>query len=316
VTVKLEGLDCYDQISLKAMNTSFYIACLGCKIPNWKEIMQDWIYYVDREWSRFRSNNELDAINRMEIGEELSVSPPLLDCLYQAENYRLKTSNLFSPYLLPQLEYHGYNCSFPLQRVTSANGSLPSRYERVLGPFEYHFKTGTLKRINHGLVDLGGIAKGYTVQAAAKWLSFVGESISGIVDGGGDLTVWSKGEKEWTIGVAHPYKNDEEIAQFRLKNGSIATSNIVYRSWNQGGESKHHILNGRTGLPVDNNLTQATVLTKECLDAEVAAKLCFMVNNHDASALLHQISPNISYLLVMNDGKIINKIERRPKLHE
>ena len=124
--------------------------------------------------------------------------------------------------------------------------------------------------------NLGGIGKGYAVESAASWLKQFAGATNGIVDGGGDISVWSNDEKEWKIGISDPFDQDTDIKQITLKNGSIATSNIVYRSWWQGNQKKHHIINGKTGKPVDSEILQATVVTTNCLDAEVSAKLCFM----------------------------------------
>jgi thiamine biosynthesis lipoprotein len=79
VTGKLEDLNTFDTLSFEAMNTSFYIAVSNYKFGNWKEAIQGWVHYVEQEWSRFQPNNELGKINQMEIGEKISLSPPLFD---------------------------------------------------------------------------------------------------------------------------------------------------------------------------------------------------------------------------------------------
>jgi thiamine biosynthesis lipoprotein len=114
--------------------------------------------------------------------------------------------------------------------------------------------------------------------------------------------VSSDGEKEWKIGVAHPIEKDQVIALFRLKNGSIATSNILYRSWKQGNEQKHHILDGQTGLPVESSMIQCTVVCNNLLDAEVLAKLCFM--NHALDPEFKKSANVHSTILVGKNGKI------------
>jgi thiamine biosynthesis lipoprotein len=308
VTGKLEDLNTFDTLSFEAMNTSFYIAVSNYKFGNWKEAIQGWVHYVEQEWSRFQPNNELGKINQMEIGEKISLSPPLFDVLQKAEDYRGRTNGYFSPYLLPQMQYHGYEHTFPFQASKPVTDVMPDVYQKDSSPFMFDQHNGTVTRIAAGQIDLGGIGKGYTVQAVARWLKHNEEASSGIVDGGGDMTVWSDGEKEWKIAVAHPYKTDQEIAQFRIKNGSIATSNVIYRSWKQGNEKKHHILNGQTGLPVDSRIIQATVITEHCLDAEVGAKLCFMMEEQQLNGFLKKINPCFSFLLVNEEGIISNTL--------
>lgn len=292
-------------MEFSAMNSTFYISVTDCKIPNWKVMIHQWIDYVEREWSRFQIDNELARINQLETGELLSLSPPLFDVLLRADNYRKKTGGLFSPYLLRQMQYHGYDQSFPFCSSAVKETEMPLVSSMTTLPFEFHQNTFSIKRIAEGDVDLGGIGKGYAVESAAEWLKNIGGASAGIVDGGGDLTVWSNGDKIWTIGVADPFHEDREIAKFDIKNGSVATSNIIFRKWKHGNTQKHHILNGRTGEPVESSLIQATVLTQNCLDAEVCAKLCFMKNKNERTELLKKISSTYSYLLVANNGKIV-----------
>lgn len=295
-----------EPLIFEAMNTSFYITVQECRVPNWQDFILGWIKYVEHEWSRFQSDNALAQINNLEIGEIAEVSPPLFDLLSRAEEYRQKSNGFFSPYLLPLMEYHGYSHSFPFQSCETKTQKMPAVFSDAASPFHFDEKTGMIERLAEGQLDLGGIAKGYAVEAAANWLKSNGKAAAGIVDGGGDMTVWSNNQKEWKISVAHPYRTDLDIAQFRIKNGAIATSNVVYRSWLQGNEQKHHLLNGRTGLPVNSDLIQATVITENCVDAEVMAKLCFMVNEEELDPLLNSINPSYTLLLVTKDGKIIH----------
>lgn len=293
-----------DTLQLESMNTSFYIAVTDCQFPDWKKPITAWIQYVDHEWSRFQRNNELDLLNGLKIGNKIELSPPLFDILLKAEQYRKITKGLFSPYLFPQMKFHGYKSPFPFKTAPSENSVMPGIYDKEKPPFAFDSQTGTVTRIADAKVDLGGIGKGYAIQSASRWLKEIGKSRNGIVDGGGDITVWSDGCKEWIIGVAHPFSKGKEIAQFRLKNGSVATSNTVYRSWQQGKQRKHHILNGKTGMPAESSFIQATVVADNCLDAEVAAKLCFLVREKDLVQQMKNVGTIFSLLLINQDGKI------------
>lgn len=307
MTGKQKGHKTENHLQFKAMNTLFDIQVIDSNVPEWKNTIFAWIKYVEKEWSRFHEDNEMFRLNHLRVGEKMDITPPLFDVLMQAEHFRVTTSGLFSPYLLSQMLFHGYDQSFPFQKEHASKNTMPAVYDLNTAPFRFDQKTGTIERIADGMVDLGGIGKGYAVQSASQWLKEVGQARAGMVDGGGDITVWSDGRKEWTIGVAHPFDSDQEIAQFRMKNGSIATSNTVYRSWQSGKEKKHHILNGQTGLPANQPIIQATVITDTCLHAEVGAKLCLLVDEANIDSMLTNISPTFSYLLVHKDGSILKQ---------
>ncbi len=288
------------ELEIPAMNTTFFVSITNSEVTNWKEHILGWFKYVELEWSRFRGDNELAKLNATPIGVTVQLSPPLFDILSKADDYCRKTNGLFSPYLLNQIKQNGYDQSFPFKtaKMKEPEPVPTQQYSGTPSPFIFNQSELSVTRIAGGMVDLGGIGKGYAVESAATWLKQFAGANSGIVDGGGDISVWSNGEKEWKIGIADPLDQEKELKQISLKNGSIATSNIVYRSWWQGNQKKHHILNGRTGLPVETELLQATIVTTNCLDAEVSAKLCFMKTGLELTKQLNEINPHYKAVLV------------------
>ncbi|WP_342431511.1 FAD:protein FMN transferase [Neobacillus sp. FSL H8-0543] len=117
VTVLLEehNENMMDSVRLNIMNTSFYMAISNENHTHWKKTIISFLQYMDREFSRFRSDNELRRLNEAKRDSVVVVSPILFDLLRKAEKYRLITGGRFSPYILTQLEAHGYNQSFPLR---------------------------------------------------------------------------------------------------------------------------------------------------------------------------------------------------------
>ena len=222
----------------------------------------------------FEQNNELVRLNSLPIGEIIQLSPDLYDCLERANDYYLRTNKLFSPYLKLHLEHHGYEKSFPFLE----SKVKPKNIETDNSPPIKFLKDHCILKLNNQQVDLGGFAKGYIVDKISQWLQQEVPSDYGIVDGGGDMTLWSSGEKEWNIGISNPYEEQQELSKIKIKNGAIATSNRVYRSWKQGVTEKHHLLNGQTGEVIHSDIIQATVVSSSLKDAEVATKLCFLLS--------------------------------------
>nr|WP_211171168.1 FAD:protein FMN transferase [Bacillus sp. DNRA2] len=290
------------------MNTDFYISISNSEVDDWKDQLIEWFSYVDREWSRFNSDNELARLNGLTMGQTLTLSQPLFDLLQKAENYRLITGGRFSPYLAKQLQYHGYQQSFPFQNAEPNLQSIGVLVQEC--PFLYDASQCTATRKSEGQVEFGGLGKGYAVEAAMIWLKTQAKANSGMVDGGGDMSLWSDGKKEWNIGIADPFDPNRTLRQITLKNGSVATSNIIYRSWQQGTEKKHHILNGITGMPVETDIIQATVITTNCLDAEVLAKLCFMENPQVLNQSFSNVFRHFEYILVDQNGDLMISKER------
>jgi len=205
-----------ESLTLHMMNTEFYVEVPSTS-DNWKERVSNWLSYVANEWSRFIPNNELDQINQLPVGGRLKINPLLYDCLKKANEYYKQTNGLFSPYLKKQIENQGYVQSFPFKTGKLMNQNEENVNLIVKDPILFLDNYEIVKNAEQQ-IDLGGFAKGYAVEHIKKLLQDQGFTY-GIVDGGGDMTLWSNEEKEWTIGIADPF-NGDSIGSIKIKNGA------------------------------------------------------------------------------------------------
>ena len=134
-------------------------------------------------------------------------------------------------------------------------------------------------------VDLSSIAKGYAVDRVGELLE--GQGLNRyIVEFGGEIRTRGKSAEHtpWTIGIESP---DPTVAAkgflgIAVENAHIATSGD-YRNYREvDGKRVSHLIDGRTGYPIENNVASVTVLhgTTEQADAWATA---FMVLGADES---------------------------------
>jgi thiamine biosynthesis lipoprotein len=115
-------------------------------------------------------------------------------------------------------------------------------------------------------LDLGGIAKGWTVDRAAE--DALAEGCSWIVvNAGGDLRV-AGDAPAIEVGVEDPLQPEEHLLRLRLSEGGIATSSVAKRSW---GDGLHHLIDPATGAPVSGDVQQVTAWAPTCAEAEIRA---------------------------------------------
>ncbi len=63
---------------------------------------------------------------------------------------------------------------------------------------------------------------------------------------------------------------------------------------------RHHLIDPRTGLPAQSGLWSVTVVAARCEQAEVAAKVAFLLGVEQGSEFLHNLA--FAGLLVREDG--------------
>ena len=146
-------------------------------------------------------------------------------------------------------------------------------------------------------LDFGGIAKGMAVDAALEGLRQSGVS-SALVNAGGDLAVLGlpPAAEHWPIAVP----GRERFWTISLHHGAVATSGIAHRHWWQRQTLRHHLLDPRTGLPAQSDLWSVTVVADRCEQAEVAAKVAFILGSRKGAEFLRK--QQIAGLLVREDG--------------
>jgi FAD:protein FMN transferase len=115
-------------------------------------------------------------------------------------------------------------------------------------------------------LDLGGIAKGWTVDLAAAEALEAGLGWA-LVAAGGDLAIVGDAPL-LEIPVEDPEACERPMATLRLDRGALATSSVAKRSW---GPGLHHVIDPRTGAPLRSDTVQATVWAPSCAEAEVMA---------------------------------------------
>jgi len=127
-------------------------------------------------------------------------------------------------------------------------------------------------------IDLGGIGKEYAVDRAA---SLIAAEIPDafVVNFGGDLYASGprRGGRPWNIGVDDPERTgDATIAAIPLTRGGLATSGDARRYILYRGKRLGHILNPKTGWPVEGAPRSVTVIAPTCVEAGTLSTLAYL----------------------------------------
>nr|WP_083271517.1 FAD:protein FMN transferase [Alteromonas lipolytica] len=136
-------------------------------------------------------------------------------------------------------------------------------------------------------LDLGGIGKEYAVDRVAGMLAAQIEGVSVVVNFGGDIQVTCRRQhdKPWFIGIENPLKTEQGETLVKIFQGGLATSGDARRFLLKEGKRYSHILNPKTGYPVENPPRSVTVAADTCTQAGLLSTLA-MLQGKDAEAFL------------------------------
>ena len=156
----------------------------------------------------------------------------------------------------------------------------------------------TVTLLNGAQIDLGGIAKGYIADCAAAYLKNVGVQHACINMGGNIVVFGGKPDgSPWMIGVRDPNgtaADSEEVVS--LTDGVLVTSGNYERFFILDGVRYHHILDPKTGMPVQNGLASVTILADDSALADALSTACFVLGGEAAQPLLKRYGVRAIFL--------------------
>lgn len=158
-----------------------------------------------------------------------------------------------------------------------------------------------------GEIDLGGIAKGYIADKLAEFLKEKGVK-SAVIDLGGNISVVGKKPdgSEFRIGVRDPFSTDGGIiGVVEAHDKSLVTSGTYERSFTKDGKVYHHILDVKTGYPVEMGLDSVTIIGagNDGIDCDSLATTCLILGEEEGRKLIESLD-GYEAIFVQHDGTI------------
>lgn len=248
---------------------------------------------VDAAASRFQPGSEVSRISAGR-GGSVRVSPLLADLVGAALAVAAATGGAVDPTLGGPLRDLGYRGSpGPAGRPVSVRRRASWRDLSLDGEV-LTIPAGTL-------LDLGATAKAHAADHCATTLA--GRFGCGVlVSLGGDLrAAGPPPEGGWQVLVQDG--PDEPASQVRLAGAdAIATSSTLHRTWTQGDQVLHHVLDPATCRPAPPVWRTASVAARSCVEAN-AWSTAALVRGHDAQRVLRVAG--VAARLVTADGVVL-----------
>lgn len=227
---------------------------------------------IEQKFSRYRADNIIHAINTSE-GRPVTVDEETAKLLDFAANLHELSDGLFDI------------TSGVLRRVWQFDGSgkLPAPGEiaavlPLVGWRKICWQRPVLTMRPGMQIDLGGIGKEYAVDLAAESAR---ELYSGscLVNFGGDLAISRprRSGGSWRVGVESARDPAQDtVALVKLRSGALATSGDTYRFNELDGRRYTHVLDPRTGWPVEHAPRSVTVCASTCTEAGMLTTMALL----------------------------------------
>ena len=227
---------------------------------------------VERKFSRYRADSVVQRINTAN-GTTLEVDTETADLLDFAATLTSLSEGRFDI------------TSGVLRKAWTFDGSdrvpTQAQIDALLANVGWHkvvWQRPALRMPAGMELDLGGIGKEYAVDLAADAAQRVAPGVSCLINFGGDIVVRHERRDgmPWRIGVETVQRAGSAAGIVNLQRGGLATSGDTRRYILRDGRRYSHILDARTGWPVQDAPHSITVAADTCSQAGALATLAML----------------------------------------
>lgn len=273
---------------------------------------------IDRNWYPWSTRagvpfGEIAEINdAIAAGQPIAVSPVLAALIRRAALLESQTGGRFNPAIGRLTELWGFHDLARL-RAAPPDGIEIQKWVAGRASSEYLEWNGNVLRSNSPdvMLDLGGIAKGSILEQFVTILRENGVD-NAIIDIGGDLTVvGTVSGRPARIGIRSP-RTDDVLAWLEVAGGeAVMTSGDYERFFEYQGKRYQHVLDPRSGYPVQHTVS-ATVVHADAVLADAAATALLVAGPDGFDRLCADLGLDVALIVtVSGDLRLTRGMEKR-----
>ncbi|MFO1019771.1 MAG: FAD:protein FMN transferase [Planctomycetales bacterium] len=257
----------------------------------------DLVDELEDQLSVYRSHTELSRLNHAAAEGAVSVEKHLFDLLIQCRQLAQETRGAFDPTSGPLVALWR-KCKQDL-RIPSDDEIVEALQSCGMGQIEFDEAARTVRYQRIGVeINLGAIGKGYALDRGAEILAEAG--INDWLLHGGLSSILARGNhggyEGWPVGIRNPLAPDKLMATLLLRDHGMGTSGSGTKFFRVGGERFGHILDPRTGWPVEGMLS-VTVLAPTAALADALSTAFFVLGVEKSLQFCHN-HPDVRAILV------------------
>lgn len=259
-----------------------------------------WERLEDIAWRMnvFDGRSDVAKINNSNL-EPVSIGADTYQVLKASIYFSRATGGAFDVTVWPLIK---------LWRDGEKNNVLPSRegikaVQTAVGPANIQLLANNRVKLLNGetKIDLGGIAKGYAIDEAARIFREHG-IMNFFVDAGGDIYAGGRNcsGRPWRVGIRDPRDPSGIIDVVGVVDGAVTTSGNYEQYYEIQNERWSHIMNPVTGYP-QRGVISATVIAPGAMEADALATALCVLGRGAGTKLIDALGEHHASLVI--DGQ-------------
>ena len=275
------------KFSFRAMGTACHVT-FDTSSPNTErefiKTVLHWVAGFEAKYSRFIPDSLIGRINAAAGYEWVAVDTETERIFTLCDQLRFMTHGAFDPTALPLIQLWNWKAQPPVLPDAAA---IATARELVGWEKVQRRPRAVFLPLAGMCLDLGGVGKEYAVDCVAQLAINFGLRAA-LVDFGQDVrAVGQPPDKHaWHVGLEDPNAAGTCWNSVAARDIAVATSGDYLRCFVKDGRRYGHIVDPRTGKPVDNGCQSVTVLAPSCTMAGVLSTTAFIFGPEEGLRLI------------------------------
>lgn len=302
------------QFTGQTMGTTYHIKVVAGTFQRTaflKKKIDDRLKEINLSMSTYLKDSEISKFNAMtDTGRRFYMSDDFAQVITIADNIYGVSQGAWDGTVNPLVNLWGFGKvkreGFPSPEEVRAVLSLVGFRNYI--EFDDHSKS-LQKRHPNVTLDLGSIAKGYGVDQIAELIDKNGFK-NYIVEIGGEI--YASGVKAdgnfWRVGVNTPKAEaglNDVYKVLKLQDKAMATSGDYRNFFEEKGQRFSHIIDPKTGYPVNNGVVSVSVMADNCTFADGLATALMVIGPEKGIPLINNLKDVECFFIVQgNDGNL------------
>ena len=297
-----------ESIQVIAMDTAMVLTAYGKESTRAVYDAEEEVRRLDALLSRTSGSSEVSMLNGAG-GEMVPVGAEICTLIQTAGDFTEATGGAFDITIAPVVSAWGFTTD---SYQVPDREALQTLLESV-GMEHVHLSGGSARLDPGTMIDLGGIAKGYTADRVAEIFQEHAVPRGKVELGGNILVIGDKPDgTAWRVGVQdpkHPDEADGLVCVLNLTDAFAVTSGSYQRYFEQDGKRYHHIIDPATGCPADSGLTSVTVVADSARGngtmCDALSTALFVMGEDKALDFWRSGVYDFQLVLVTEDGRVV-----------
>ena len=300
------------KLSGDALGTTWLVKVLSDKTFN-KEKLQTYIKRkleeTDKIFSHWRPDSALFQFNANQTTNSTIVHPQLYNLLKHAQWMHRETNGAIDPTLGALVNLWGFGPEGKTRSTIPTEKQIED-VQKIIGMENLEIsQNGSIrKKVSALQLDLSGSAKGEILDQICNLLDRLNFH-NYLVEIGGEVRAQGKGRNGngWIVGLENGGSREIDLISVPLRNYAVATSGTyrLKKTNPKSPQNASHLLNPKTGLPVEHNLIAVNTFAPTARDADAWATALMVMGLEDGMKKAEEMDL-VTRFCVIKDGNTSN----------